>query len=78
MAELIVRNVSAQLVRMLKQRAAAHGRSVEAEHTEILRQALLEGDEDFVTRAEALRRRLRSTVDSTEVIRSDRDRDTAA
>jgi antitoxin FitA len=78
MAELIVRNVNPQLVRMLRQRAAAHGRSVEAEHTEILRQALLEGDQDFIARAKALRQRLRSTVDSSEIIRSDRDRDTAA
>ena len=74
---LTVRNVSAQIVRMLKQRAAAHGRSAEAEHREILREALLEGEEDFATRAKALRRRLRSPVDSSDVIRTDRDRDTA-
>jgi plasmid stability protein len=57
--------------------AAAHGRSAEAEHREILREALLEGKEDFATRAQALRQRLRSTVDSSEVIRADRDRGTA-
>ncbi len=78
MTQLTVRNVSAQIVRTLKQRAAAHGRSAEAEHREILREALLEGEEDFVTRAKALRRNLRSTVDSSKVIRADRDRDTAA
>jgi antitoxin FitA len=77
MAQLTVRNVSAQVVGMLKQRAAAHGRSAEAEHREILREVLLEGKQDFATRAQALRRRLRSTVDSSEVIRADRDRDTA-
>ncbi len=77
MAQLTVRNVSAQIVRTLKERAAAHGRSAEAEHREILREALLEEKEDFATRAQALRRRLRSTVDSSEVIRADRDRDTA-
>jgi plasmid stability protein len=79
MTQLTVRNLSAQLVRTLKQRAAAHGRSAEAEHREILRKALLaEEEKDFAARAKELRRRLRSTVDSSEVIRSDRDRDTAA
>lgn len=37
---LHVRNVDDDLVVRLKQRAARHGRSVEAEHREILRQAL--------------------------------------
>jgi plasmid stability protein len=76
--QLTVRNVSAELVRSLKQRAAAHGRSAEAEHREILRQALLEDAEDFETRARALRERLRSTIDSTDIIRADRDRDSPA
>lgn len=77
MPELTVRNVSAEIVRTLKQRAATHGRSAEAEHREILREVLLAGDEDFATRAKALRGRLRSTVDSAEFVRTDRDRDTA-
>jgi antitoxin FitA len=42
MAQLIVRNLDAQLVARLKMRAAEHGRSAEAEHREILRQALAE------------------------------------
>jgi antitoxin FitA len=37
---LIVRNVDDELVRRLKMRAARHNRSAEAEHREILRQAL--------------------------------------
>jgi antitoxin FitA len=37
---LIVRKVDDELVRRLKLRAARHGRSAEAEHREILRQAL--------------------------------------
>ena len=78
MAQLTVRNVTDQIVRALKQRAAARGRSAEAEHREILRAALLQGEEDFAARAEALRRRLRSTIDSSEIIRADRERDTAA
>ena len=77
MTQLTVRKLSAQLVRTLKQRAAAHGRSAEAEHREILREALLETPADFPERAKALRRRLRSTVDSSKIIRADRDRDIA-
>ena len=37
---LIVRNIDESLARALKQRAADHGRSAEAEHREILREAL--------------------------------------
>lgn len=75
MAQLTVRKINEQIVRALKQRAAANGRSAEAEHREILRAALLDGTADFASRAAALRARLRSTVDSSEVIRADRDRD---
>ena len=39
--QLIVRNLDEEVVRELKLRAARHGRSAEAEHREILRQALL-------------------------------------
>ena len=38
---LIVRNVDEQIVQTLKQRAALHGRSAEAEHREILKAALM-------------------------------------
>lgn len=38
--KLVVRNVDEDVALALKQRAAAHGRSVEAEHREILRNAL--------------------------------------
>ena len=40
MAQLVVRNLDEDLVLRLKLRAAEHGRSAEAEHREILRQAL--------------------------------------
>lgn len=81
MKPLTVRNVDEQVVRALKQRAAAHGRSAEAEHREILRRALLEGcnaKESFAERAARLRRRLQSDIDSAELIRADRDRDASA
>jgi plasmid stability protein len=40
MAQLIVRNIEKSLVESLKRRATRHKRSAEAEHREILRQAL--------------------------------------
>ncbi len=40
MAQLIVRDIDKSLVDLLKQRAAANGRSAEAEHREILRSVL--------------------------------------
>ena len=40
MPQLLVRNVEAGIVRKLKLRAARCGRSAEAEHREILREAL--------------------------------------
>jgi plasmid stability protein len=79
MAQLTVRNIDDHLVRALKQRAAAHGRSAEAEHRAILRNALVddgEKKESVAVRAARLRSRFRSSVDSTDVIRADRDRDT--
>ena len=41
MANLVVRNLDQRLVDALKQRAARHGRSAEAEHRAILAAALL-------------------------------------
>ena len=41
MSQLIVRNLDEKVVRELRLRAARHGRSAEAEHREILREALL-------------------------------------
>lgn len=75
MAQLTVRKVSDEVVGALKRQAAANGRSAEAEHRDILRASLLGAEEDFAARAEALRRRMRSSVDSGETVRADRDRD---
>ena len=41
MAQLIVRNLDDEIVKRLKRRAVESGRSMEAEHREILRAALL-------------------------------------
>ena len=46
MGSLIVRGVD-DLITRLKDRAAAHGRSAEAEHRDILRRALTEGSQDM-------------------------------
>ncbi|MBE7422759.1 MAG: DNA-binding protein [Zoogloeaceae bacterium] len=40
MAQLLVRDVDEALVKALRERAARHGRSAEAEHREILAKAL--------------------------------------
>jgi antitoxin FitA len=40
MPDLLVRGVDEEIVRALKQRAGAHGRSAEAEHRAILKAAL--------------------------------------
>jgi len=77
MAQLTVTKLRREVVGALKRRAAANGRSAEAEHREILRASLLGTGEDFSARAAALRRRLRSSVDSSDTIRADRDRDGA-
>ena len=41
MAQLIVRNLDDEIVARLRARAAGNGRSTEAEHREILREALM-------------------------------------
>ena len=41
MTRLLVRDLEPEVVQALKRRAAKHGQSAEAEHREILRQALL-------------------------------------
>lgn len=77
MGQLLVRNVDDDLILRLKQRAAAHGCSAEAEHRTILERALRHGGESFADRAARWRRVTegRETTDSAELIRADRDRD---
>jgi plasmid stability protein len=76
MGQLTVRKVDDEIIRRLKIRAAEHGRSAEAEHREILKQALLPevAGEDFWE----LARRLREETgpmpgDSADIIRQMRD-----
>ena len=73
MAHLTVRNVSGDLVAALERRAEANGRSLEAEHRALLHAALLGANADFAARAAKLRQRLRSSIDSSDIIRALRD-----
>jgi antitoxin FitA len=76
MAQLLVRGVEDETVAWLKARAAAHGRSVEAEHREILRQARANGaPEDFWEHAATLRAKLsgRTITPSEVLLRESRD-----
>lgn len=57
---LHVRNLDDELIARLKRRAARHGRSAEAEHREILRQALAGEEEPSFDRLAAELRKLTS------------------
>lgn len=73
---LLVRNVDDELVRELKLRAARHNRSAEAEHREILKQALTgEPKQSFQEIAARIRERLRGRhhTPAEELIRESRD-----
>ncbi len=72
---LHVRNLEPELITRLKRRAARHGRSVEAEHREILRQALAgEGELAFDELAAQLRQMTsaRKQTPSEELLREGR------
>ena len=70
MAQLIVRNLPESVVKALKLRAAEHGCSAEAEHREILREALLSSK-----RGKTLKEVLRSMPDVGEDADFERIRD---
>ena len=73
---LHVRNLDDELITRLKRRAARHGRSTEAEHREILRQALAaESEVSFDTLAAELRKvtKRRKQTPSEILLREGRD-----
>ena len=75
-ASLIVRNLDDELLVRLRRRAARHGRSMEAEHREILRHALsAEVDPDFEDLAARLRKltKGRKQTPSEQLLREGRD-----
>ena len=75
MAQLIVRDVDEATARALRQRAAANGRSVEAEHRMLLREVLgvSAPPADFAAAAARLRARLDRGTDSAELVREGRN-----
>ncbi len=75
MGQLIVRDVDEDIARALKERAAANGRSAEAEHRMILREVLQPRTEmaDFAAAAARLRARLRAGTDSVELVHAGRE-----
>lgn len=80
MATLTVRNLEDDLVRRLRIRAAEHGRSAEAEHREILREALVQSDQqarrlEAAERLAEFRRRTagRGSASSVELLKESRD-----
>ena len=73
---LHVRNLDDELIARLKRRAARHGRSTEAEHREILRQALVnEVEPSFEKLADELRKltRRRKQTPSEVLLREGRE-----
>lgn len=73
---LHVRNLDDELIARLKRRAARHGRSTEAEHREILRQALsADVEPSFDTLAAELRKltQRRKQTPSERLLRQGRD-----
>jgi plasmid stability protein len=75
MAQLLVRNVPRDVVEALRERASAHGRSVEAEHRALLETVLKAGRAGFAERAAKLREQTRGRMksDAADLIRADRD-----
>lgn len=72
-----MRNVDDEIIRRLKIRAAQHGRSAEAEHRELLKQALLPGAawEEWLREIRQLSDEIGPVSgDSADLIREMRDR----
>ena len=75
MGQLLVRGLDDRVINSLKRRAQRNGRSVEAEHRAILKAVLEPESESFAELAARLRAETPpSTLDSTALIRADRDR----
>ena len=75
MTQLLVRDVPRDVVEALNQRAAANGRSAEAEHRLLLETALRPGRADFWEEAARLRAATKGRIkgNSADLIRADRD-----
>ena len=78
MGQLKIREVADRVILALKHSAATRARVSAPEHRGPQRNTLLPRHDGFLARARTLRRRLRSSIDSSVVIRSNRDRDPAS
>ncbi|MET0554204.1 MAG: hypothetical protein ABW221_14275 [Vicinamibacteria bacterium] len=76
MSQVLVRELAPETVRRLKARAAASGRSLEAELRLILEQAARHDPARATARAATIRQRLagREHSDSTDLVAEDRER----
>ena len=77
MGQLLVRGLDDRIIGSLKRRAERNGRSVESEHRAILKSALAPETESLSYAELAARLRAEippSTLNSTDLIREDRDR----
>ena len=76
MAQVLVRDLNADVVARLKARAKRHGRSLQTELKEILERASRQSDIDSRALAKRIRRQLggRAHSDSTDLLAQDRTR----
>ena len=78
MSQLLIPDVAESLLQQLRERAARHGRSIEAEARGILENALRPDPAKIWAEVDAIRQRLAATGrdfgDSVQDIREDRDR----
>lgn len=75
MAQMLIRNLSDETARHIKQRARNNGRSAEAEARDILEKEAQAAKAEWWARVDALRKSLEGKIsgDSTDLIREDRD-----
>jgi plasmid stability protein len=74
MSQVLIRDLDPELIEHLKQRAAKHGRSLQAELKSILEQTARHQAVDYRAEAAILRRRLRGRKFSDSGILQARDR----
>jgi plasmid stability protein len=76
MVDILVRNIDEDLARRLKDKAAASGRSLSETAQEALRQFVKPSRQELIEEARRIRAMSPySDVDSTDLIREDRDND---
>ena len=78
MAQLTVGRISRELIGVSKRSAAANGRAAETEHRGSLRASLMGREKDFTQRAEMLRWWFHSSIESSDTVRAERDRESTA